>query len=72
MRLPRAKILVIRQLPQLGELVPVRFAHGDGRADLNRNGTGDTPHVLNEENQDNYPLIKSHIDVNRARDIPSF
>jgi len=49
--------------------VPVRFAHGDGRADLNRNGTGDTPHVLNEENQDNYPLIKSHIDVNRARAI---
>jgi len=33
-------------------------------ADLDRNGTGDTPHVINEDNKDNYPLMNPYVDVN--------
>jgi len=32
--------------------------------DLNGNGIGDTSHVINEDNQDNYPLMNPYVDVN--------
>ena len=33
-------------------------------ADEERDGIGDSPHVINEGNQDNYPLMKPYVDSN--------